>query len=45
MAALPAGERNAQNAAAFALQAAKDYPFDSANICAVIRLWLVQEMD
>jgi hypothetical protein len=43
--ALPPNERTAQNAAAFALQAAKDYPFDSANIYAVIRLWLTQEME
>jgi hypothetical protein len=42
--ALPDGERSEARAAAFALQAAKDYPFDSASACAVIRLWLTQDL-
>jgi len=42
--ALPADQRTEQNAAAFALQAARDFPFDSASAHAVIRLWLIQEL-
>ena len=41
---LPAGERTAEDVSAFAMQATKDYPFDSAGAHGVIRLWLMEEL-
>lgn len=40
---LPQGERTSLQIASFAIQAAKDYPFESANPCGVIRLWLLED--
>jgi hypothetical protein len=43
--ALPVEERAEANISAFALQAARDFPFDSVNPCSLIRLWIREEMD
>ena len=42
---LPAGERTRERAAAFAILAAKKYPFEGANPHGLIRLWLFEDMD
>ena len=41
---LPASERTDDQASSFALQAAKNYPFESANAYGLIRLWLLEEL-
>ena len=41
---LPQGERTDLHLTSFAIQAAKDYPFESANPCGVIRLWLLEDL-
>jgi hypothetical protein len=42
---LPASERTEVRVSSFAVQAAKDYPFESANTYGLVRLWLLEELN